>query len=60
MSEPTNPPGFSTDSLSPPTTYRETSISDLVDAVAGPEPQGVLAYLFRNRKFIELQPYDEE
>lgn len=60
MTAPTNPPGFNTDTFSPPTDYRETSISDVVDAVAGPEPQAVLAYPFRGRPMVELQPYESE
>lgn len=57
---PSNPTGFNTETFSRPTDYRETSISILVDAVAGPEPQAVWVYPFRGRAFVELQPYDEE
>lgn len=60
MAAPVNPPGFTTDAFSPPTSYRDANMSDIVDAVAGPEPQAVPAYPFRHRVFIELQPYDEE
>jgi len=59
MTTPANRPGFSTDAFSPPTQYRDASIKDIVDTVAGPEPQATLAYPFRDRKFIELQPYGD-
>lgn len=60
MTTPSNPDNFDTDAFSPPPRYRETTLKDLVDSVAGPEPQAMPAYPMRYRLFIELQPYDDE
>lgn len=60
MSAPRNPADFDVDRFSPPTSYRETSIDEIVDHLAGPEPQAKVSYEFTGRVFVELQPYDDE
>lgn len=58
--QPKQPPNFDVDTFSPPVTSRETTIAELVDAVAGPEPLGVVVYPFRGRDFSEYRPYEDE
>lgn len=60
MTSPKNPPDFDTDSFSPAPRYRETTIQEVIDNAVGFEPPAVPAYPFRNRTFVELEPYDDE
>jgi len=54
-----NPPGFNADTFSPAPRQREASFQEIVDNATGFEPQATATYRFKNKTFVELQPYDD-